>query len=297
MSLAVGDRVKYPRMEEKWGKGEMRAIWPDGKITVRFSNVGDKKLGGEADLEKLEGDEAQDDVLDTKALKKVSRTRVSTRRAPPIEQIERDFIKRFPAGFEDRDFLVKERNPRLEAHALLEKTLSRAIIEKLIAGEKYQEVCARARAVMQATNLVGHHETHALNASTRDVANAEAYARSLAGLLYGEGEFRPRFAQFVSVLGRLGGAKWPVATYFPFIAFPAEAMFLEPESTKSIAESCGVELNFRPTPNWKTYEALLRLVEVLEEKLAHLAPRDRIDVQSFISGGWRKESYTERPGT
>lgn len=295
MSIAVGDRVRYPRMEEKWGKGEVRAIWPDGKITVRFAQVGDKKLGSVSDLEKLEGDEAEDEVLDTRAPRKVSKTRISTQRVPSIERLKQEFIKRFPAGFEDPDFLAKERNYKLEAHTLLEKTLSAAVVDELISDAKYQEVCARARAVVQATNLIDHHETFALNASTREVSNAEEYARGLNELLYGTGEFRPRFEQFVAVLQRLGGAKWPIATYFPFIAFPSEHMFLKPEATKSVALSSGVELGYRPTPNWKTYDALQRLVGVLEENLADLNPRDRIDLQSFIWFSWRKDSYAERP--
>lgn len=294
MGITVGDRVKYPRMEEQWGKGEVRAIWPDGKITVRFAQVGDKKLGSVADLEKLEGDDAEDEVLDTRAPRKVSKTRVSVRKVPSIEQLKEDFIKRFPAGFEDPDFLAKERSYKLEASALLGKSLAPAVVAKLIDESKYQEVCARARAVVQATNLVDHHETFALNASTREVTNAEEYARGLHELLYGSGEFRPRFEQFVAVLQRLGGAKWPIATYFPFIAFPTEHMFLKPEATKAVAASCGVELGYRPTPNWKTYDALQRLVAVLEEQLADLNPRDRIDLQSFVWYSWRKDSYGER---
>lgn len=295
MSIAVGDRVKYPRMEEKWGKGEVRAIWPDGKITVRFAQVGDKKLGSVADLEKLEGDDAEDEVLDTRAPRKVSKTRVSVRKVPSIGQLKEDFIKRFPAGFEDPDFLAKERNSKLEASALLGKSLAPAVVAELIDESKYQEVCARARAVVQATHLVDHHETFALNASTREVSNAEDYARGLQELLYGSGEFRPRFEQFVAVLQRLGGAKWPIASYFPFIAFPTEHMFLKPEATKAVAASCGVELSYRPTPNWKTYDALQRLVVVLEEQLEDLNPRDRIDLQSFVWYSWRKDSYGERP--
>jgi hypothetical protein len=280
-------------MEEKWGKGEVRAIWPDGKVTVRFARVGDKRLGSVADLEKLEGDEAEDEVLDTRPTRKVSKTRVSTSKAPPIEKLKQDFIKRFPGGFEDPDFVEKERKYKLEAHTLLEKTLDRATVKRLLDEGKYQEVCARARAVVQMTNLVDHRETSALNSSTRDVTNAEEYAKGLNELLYGDGEFRPRFEQFVSVLGRQGGAKWPIATYFPFIAYPGEHMFLKPEATKAVALSCGVELGYRPTPNWKTYEALQRLVALLQEKLADLHPRDLIDVQSFIWYVWRKVEYAE----
>lgn len=295
MSIGVGDRVKYPRMEEKWGKGEVRAIWPDGKITVRFARVGDKKLGSAADLEKLEGDEAEDEVLDTRPVRKVSKTRVSTRAVPSIEKLKQDFLKRFPAGFEDPDFIARERNYKLEAHALVEKSLAPAVVNDLIDDGKYQEVCARARAVVQMTKLIDHRETSALNTSTREVANAEEYARGLNELLYGSAEFRPRFEQFVAALQRLGGAKWPLVTYFPFIAFPAEHMFLDPEATKAVAASCGVELSYRPTPNWKTYEALQRLIGVLEENLADLEPRDRIDLQSFIWYATRKGKYAERP--
>ena len=70
--------------------------------------------------------------------------------------------------------------------------------------------------------------------------------------------------------------------YFPYLAMPAEHMFLKPVPTRRIAEACGVELNYRPEPNWLTYQCLLRLAERLKETLVDLEPRDMIDLQGFV---------------
>ena len=59
-------------------------------------------------------------------------------------------------------------------------------------------------------------------------------------------------------------------------------MFLKPEVTKTGAEICGFELNYRTEPNWLTYSKLLEFSQYLFKSLSELKPRDMIDVQSFI---------------
>ena len=80
---------------------------------------------------------------------------------------------------------------------------------------------------------------------------------------------------------------WPLMTIFPFIAFPESQIFIKPEVTKKAAEVFGVEINYRPIPNWLTYLCIQELVKKIFDKLRrdgieNLNPRDMIDVQSFI---------------
>jgi hypothetical protein len=58
-------------------------------------------------------------------------------------------------------------------------------------------------------------------------------------------EYRPRFEAFTDILEQIGANKWPVVTYYSFIAFPKEQMFLKPDVTKRAAEACNFELNYR----------------------------------------------------
>ena len=69
---------------------------------------------------------------------------------------------------------------------------------------------------------------------------------------------------------------------FLYLADPFKHMFLKPQVTKSAAESLGFDLKYDATPNWLTYDALLRLGYTYLERLRPMGARDFIDVQSFI---------------
>lgn len=293
MNWSVGDRVKYPRMQDKWGKGEVRVVSPDGKLTIYFAMGGERRLARDAELEKLDGEDARDETLDAVRPRK-NKAKTASGLTPSIELLKSDFIRRFPRGFEDPEFLERERDYKVDAHERLKETLGRAAMKTMIHDGQHEELRARARSVIAKTNIIDHHETIGLDKSTRQAKNAEVYARGLFDVLYGTDDFKTRFERFMEVLTRLDGSTWTVATYFPFIAFPAEHMFLKPVATQYVARACGFELNYRPEPNWLTYESLLRLVDVLKDKLADLNPKDNIDLQSFIWFVWKKDEYVGR---
>jgi hypothetical protein len=59
-------------------------------------------------------------------------------------------------------------------------------------------------------------------------------------------------------------------------------MFLKPEVTKQAASTFQFDLRYEATPNWETYDALLRMGRVYLELLIPFGARDFVDVQSFI---------------
>ena len=81
---------------------------------------------------------------------------------------------------------------------------------------------------------------------------------TLFNLLYGDGELRPRFEEFARCLEHIDAAKWTTASYFLFMAFPEEHMFLKPTVAKHAAKSVKAELNYKPRLNWLTYKCLLQ---------------------------------------
>jgi Protein of unknown function (DUF3553) len=276
MTLAIGDRVKHPTQHEKWGPGEVLAMSPSGKVTVHFALVGQKILKGVA-LEKLSGEEAAHPLLDKrKAATKRARSTKS------VAEMKAAFLRLFPGGFYDPKYLDEERNYKLEAGALLASTLGRAKLSALLQAGDSAEISTLALAVMNKTNLVFPNEKIAFKDGLATERGRELFAPALDNLLYGSAEYRPRFEAFTDILDQIGANKWPVATYFPFIALPKEQMFLKPDVTKRAAEACNFELNYRVELNWWTYESLLRFTKTLEELIRELKPRDNIDMQSFI---------------
>src|SRR5262249_42648533 len=89
---------------------------------------------------------------------------------------------------------------------------------------------------------------------------------------------------FCSCLETIGAAKWTTATYFLFVRFPQDHMFMKPEVTQAAARICNFELSYKAELNWTTYKKLLDFSRYLFSELAinNLPPIDLIDVQSFI---------------
>jgi hypothetical protein len=112
-------------------------------------------------------------------------------------------------------------------------------------------------------------------------------AQGLYDFLYGRVSDEKRFTQWCAVVGALPRRQtrvltWPVVTVFGFIAQPRRHMFLKPNVTRVAAARYGYSLDYQPRPNWNTYAQLLNLVAVVRRDLTDLAPRDMIDLQSFL---------------
>jgi hypothetical protein len=74
-------------------------------------------------------------------------------------------------------------------------------------------------------------------------------------------------------------------------------MFLKPQVTKRAAESLGFDLRFECTPNWTTYEALLRMARTYLDLLRPFGAIDFLDVYSFFfvsGGGYDNERPTSK---
>jgi hypothetical protein len=52
--------------------------------------------------------------------------------------------------------------------------------------------------------------------------------------------------------------------------------------TRAAAREYEFEFEYRSRPNWETYESLLDFASTVEEDLRDLAPKDMIDIQSFL---------------
>ncbi len=113
------------------------------------------------------------------------------------------------------------------------------------------------------------------------------FANRLIDLLYGPAPHQERFEKFVKILYDIGAAKWTIATYFPFLAFPEHEIFVKPEVTKHAARMVGMEIGYQPEVTWDGYERIRQFASSLRDKLLSdgrpgLVPADMIDVQSFM---------------
>jgi hypothetical protein len=275
MAFAVGDRVAHPARPE-WGPGEILAVSGETKFTIYFALIGEKVLKN-VPLVRLTGPESSHPILENR-LRSAMRGGAKTRSIP---QLKESFLRQFPGGFEDTRYVKFERAYKVAASELLKKTLSSGELNRLLSAGDHAEVCRRALAVISRTNLVLPNEKRDLFDGLTGEGCA-LFSRAISDLLYGSSSSQDRFERFAKVLEVVGTPKWTIATYFRFLAEPETEMFLKPEATKAAAAACGLELNYRPELNWRTYESLLAVSAFLKDAIKDLRPRDMIDVQGFI---------------
>ncbi len=204
-----------------------------------------------------------------------------------LESLQRKFLHEFPAGFADPKYFEAERDYKLAAHVEFEKSLGVDQAKQLLESGEWRKLGTKASSALSAINLVSPYECAAFSDAMKVDAAVEGFFSELMALLDTDIPEETVFTRFCDVVCSLPAdrgrvATWPVATVFPYLARPDNHMFLKPEVTKSAAESLGFDLKYDPTPNWNTYDALLRMGRTYLELLRPLGARDFLDVQSFI---------------
>ena len=136
-------------------------------------------------------------------------------------------------------------------------------------------------AAFQATNLLSPFEKMRVREVLRG-PSAEAFVRSAAELAHAPAQNTLRTLE--AVLKPYNSAGWAVVTYLPFLWRPDRHMLLKPEVTRDFAARVGHSFadDYTPRLDISVYESLLDLTEATATALAGLAPRDNIDLQSFI---------------
>ena len=199
----------------------------------------------------------------------------------------RRFLRFYPGGFADPDYVALERDYKWQAHVQWESQLDRASFRALLRANRHVEVATRAVRIESRTNLLFSFEKMALRDAVRQTRGARTFAEGLYELLHGGGRLQRRFDRWVEVLAELPRRQtrvltWPVVTVFPFIARPDEHVYLKPTVTRVAAGAYGFAYAYQSRPNWQTYVSLLEFAAVVCRDQRDLGPRDMIDAQSFI---------------
>jgi hypothetical protein len=182
----------------------------------------------------------------------------TTSRTGPA-RCRRKFLRFFPGGFRDGTYLDWERDYKWATHKRWAAALGEAEFARLL-------------------------KTGDLRRST---AGAERFALGVFDYLHCKGRIEDRFAAWVEAVDSLPRKQtrvltWPLVTVFGFIAKPRAHIFLKPTVTRLAAEAYGFDLHYVSRPNWDTYRSLLEFARRIRSDMKDLAPRDMIDVQSFM---------------
>lgn len=199
----------------------------------------------------------------------------------------RKFLRFFPAGFQDETYIAWERGYKWEAHEQWEEALGRATFRSLLRQGDFAEIAARAVRIESRTNLLFSFEKMALRDAVKPAAGARSFATGLYDFLHGAGALERKLERWCETVAALPRRQtrvltWPLVTIFGFLAQPDAHIFLKPNVTRRAAREYGFDFQYRSRPGWDTYASLLELSGVVRRDLRDLAPRDMIDIQSFL---------------
>ena len=207
--------------------------------------------------------------------------------AVAIERRRRKFLRTFPDGFGDENYLAWERDYKWQAHREWRAQLDPATFLSLLHEEQYREIALRAVKIESGRSLLFSFEKMALRDAVKSPQGAKAFATGLYAFLHGSESLKPRFTNWCNTVGELPRRQtrvltWPLATVFGFIAQPQRHIFLKPNATRGAARRLGFDFHYLTRPNGSTYAHYLEFVGEVRRALHDLRPRDMIDIQSFL---------------
>lgn len=194
------------------------------------------------------------------------------------------FLEKFPRGFDDDLYRKQERDDKVEASELAASLLSNAAFDR----EDVAGLAEAVKRVISKTNLIqGSFEKPKFIDALQDPKNTSVFLAQLRNLLHGNEDAPTRLESFSDYLQTLGLRKWTYGTYFLFLADPHNNIFVKPESLKKAADRAVFDVGYSPAPTAHGYARILEFSRWIESRLRNtarpeLAPKDLIDVQSFI---------------
>jgi hypothetical protein len=105
----------------------------------------------------------------------------------------RKFLRYFPDGFRDEDYIASERDYKWRAHLQWREALGKATFRELIRLGRFSEIADRATRIEGRTNLIFSFEKMALRDGVKG-RGAALFAEGLYALLHGRGGLETRFA-------------------------------------------------------------------------------------------------------
>ena len=203
------------------------------------------------------------------------------------ERRDEKYLRVFPGGFRDEDYLALERDYKWAAHVRWRDTLSEPTFRHLLEQQQFSKIATLATAIEARTNLLFSFEKMALRDAVRSPAGSRAFATALFQLLHGIEPLDTRFSGWIDAVDALPRRQtrvltWPVVTVFGFIAQPRRHFFFKPTVTREAIRRYGAELTYASRPSWPVYRDLLAVVRKVRADISDMRPRDMVDMQSFL---------------
>lgn len=302
-AIRVGSYVTHSQ-RPAWGVGKVFGQSPQ-HVLVGFSNVpeeerfkrmewrpgllerSDVKNDAELDSWKVECDSTCHPLMAMIKPRRTAKAALWTR-----EQGMEKFLHKYNGGFPDAWYRSSHRDPRLKQHQMWNELLGGGKLRALAESKPH----IAAQHMLKIMDLPDKPLLHAktelprLRDAFMRTERMPAFLIALADLLDADRPTAVLFDAYLTAFAALAPAgqkspmSWPIVTSLPYIAQPATHMFLKPASMKNASTGLGVDIRFKSTPNWVTYDRTLGFGRGLLEFIQPRSGMDMIDVQAFIAG-------------
>jgi hypothetical protein len=289
--MRAGTLVEYPEKPE-WGPGKIAHVRED--LVYVFFRDNPSQDARRYRVHQLRLAESQSDAVLDNYPPFIEKGGTFSLPAAPVSLLDarNRFLRHYPLGFSDPAYLGSategERNYKWIAHERCAAAFGNGRGRALLAsGQAIDTAKEFVRVIGGAHNLLARTEWIAFQEGLRDESAARRYLNSLFDLAE-SGPTETLFGAHADAVGRLPakGAthtdKWTVATLGPFLMAPRTFMFVKPQNTKAAAAALAFDIKYDTRPNWRTYDAVVRMAELYLQRLADMGPRDFIDIQSFF---------------
>jgi len=196
------------------------------------------------------------------------------------------FEQTYPAKFDDEKFVDADMRNKRAAQETFAANFAEGRGAAMVDEGKHAEIASALDGIFRATNILSPFEVKAVHKAfvKADESATKVLGHTLAFAAAPSLQTFKAMAEAVSQLPADGGKvnTWPIVTLLPFLADAKKFIALKPTNTELIAARMTFDIKYDSTPNWDTYEHVLRMSSQLLARLAPLGAKDMIDVQQFM---------------
>jgi hypothetical protein len=213
-----------------------------------------------------------------------------------FDALVKEFFAFFPTGLHSPECDREERDYKVDASVHARKELNPGALDELLAAGNHTEVLHRVRRSISKVNLVYPNEL--MKFGDIPTTSHPEVARRLVTLVRAGKDTPTALEALAEALAPHGAAKWTIVSLIPFLLAPEEWPFVKPTFIERGVKATGIDVEYQPTPNARTYSLIRELYEVVAINLGRkgFAPRDFIDVQTFlwVASGMKREAIEQR---
>jgi hypothetical protein len=213
-----------------------------------------------------------------------------------FDALVEQFSTVYPGGLRSPECDAAERDYKVQAGEFARSELAPALLDGLLASGAFSQILQRARRSLSKVNLAFPNEL----TKFKDIPTSaeKDVSEQIVRLVKAGDETPAALEDLAAVLAPHGAAKWTIVSLLPFLLDPEHWPFVKPTFIERAEKATGIEVEYDPLPNARTYTLVRDLYEHVAAALGErgFAPRDFIDVQNFlwIASGMAREMKEER---